>query len=56
LEWIQILPAKRGLGLGQSLVNELLQRLNSKDAQLIMAKVTGHFKHGNEKINKRKKN
>lgn len=26
---------------------------NDKDAQLIMAKVTGHFKHGNEKQNKR---
>jgi len=30
LEWIQVLPKKRGLGLGQSLVNELLQRLNGK--------------------------
>jgi len=28
---------------------------DGKDAQLILAKVTGHFKHGNEKIyNKRK--
>lgn len=25
-----------------------------KEAQLIMAKATGHFKHGNEKMNKRK--
>ncbi len=24
-----------------------------KEAQLIMAKATGHFKHGNEKMNKR---
>jgi ribosomal protein S18 acetylase RimI-like enzyme len=30
LEWIQVLPSKRGLGLGKMLVNELLQRLKSK--------------------------
>ncbi len=28
---------------------------DGKEAQLIMAKVTGHFKHGNEKMNKRSK-
>ncbi len=27
---------------------------NDKQAQLIMAKATGHFKHGNEKMNKRR--
>ena len=27
---------------------------DEKDAQLIMAKATGHFKHGNEKLNKGK--
>ena len=27
---------------------------DEKDAQLIMAKATGHFKHGNEKLNKNK--
>ena len=26
---------------------------NDEDAQLVMAKATGHFKHGNEKTNKR---
>jgi len=26
---------------------------SDKDAQLIMAKATGHFKHGNEKMSKR---
>ena len=26
-----------------------------KEAQLIMAKATGHFKHGNEKLSKHKK-
>lgn len=25
-----------------------------KEAQLIMAKATGHFKHANEKVNKRR--
>lgn len=28
---------------------------DSKEAQLIMAKVTGNFKHGNEKMFKRRK-
>ena len=27
----------------------------AKDAQLIMAKATGHFKHGNEKMSNRKR-
>ena len=31
-----------------------IKNANSKDAQLIMAKATGHFKHGNEKMNKRR--
>jgi hypothetical protein len=30
-----------------------IQFASSKDAQLIMAKVTGNFKHGNEKDNKK---
>lgn len=28
---------------------------DDKEAQLIMAKATGNFKHGNEKLNKRKR-
>ena len=28
---------------------------DGKDAQLIMAKATGHFKHGNEKMSKSRK-
>jgi len=31
-----------------------IQRCEGKDAQLVMAKVTGNFKRGNEKIFKRK--
>ena len=31
-----------------------IKNANSKDAQLILAKATGHFKHGNEKMNKRR--
>lgn len=31
-----------------------IQFTNAKEAQLIMAKVTGNFKHGNEKDNKQK--
>jgi len=27
---------------------------HSQEAQLVMAKATGHFKHGNEKMSKRK--
>ncbi|MDF2904689.1 MAG: hypothetical protein K0R34_10 [Herbinix sp.] len=30
-----------------------IENADSKEAQLIMAKVTGNFKHGNEKLNKR---
>jgi len=30
LEWIQVIPEKRGLGLGQAIVNELLFRLKRK--------------------------
>lgn len=29
-----------------------IQRTEGKEAQLIMAKITGNFKHGNEKMNK----
>ena len=31
-----------------------IENASNKDAQLIMAKATGHFKHGNEKMNKRR--
>ncbi|GKX65346.1 hypothetical protein [Inconstantimicrobium mannanitabidum] len=31
-----------------------IENADSKEAQLIMAKVTGDFKHGNEKDNKKK--
>ena len=31
-----------------------IENVNGKDAQLIMAKATGHFKHGNEKTSKRR--
>lgn len=30
-----------------------IEAADGKEAQLIMAKATGHFKHGNEKMNKR---
>ena len=30
LEWIQVIPEKRGLGLGQAIVKELLYRLKAK--------------------------
>ncbi len=30
-----------------------IEGLEGKDAQLVMAKATGHFKHGNEKQGKR---
>ena len=30
-----------------------IENAHGKEAQLIMAKATGHFKHGNEKMNKR---
>jgi hypothetical protein len=30
-----------------------IESADGKEIQLIMAKVTGHFKHGNEKENKR---
>lgn len=29
-----------------------IEGADGKDAQLIMAKATGHFKHGNEKMNR----
>lgn len=29
--------------------------VDGKEAQLVMAKATGNFKHGNEKLNKRRK-
>jgi len=29
-----------------------IEKVEGKQAQLIMAKVTGHFKHGNEKMSK----
>lgn len=32
-----------------------IEAAHGKEAQLIMAKATGHFKHGNEKMNKRSK-
>ncbi len=31
-----------------------IQNVDTKEAQLIMAKITGNFKHGNEKSNKNK--
>ncbi len=31
-----------------------MEDAEDKEAQLIMAKATGHFKHGNEKMNKRR--
>ncbi len=31
-----------------------IENADSKEAQLIMAKITGNFKHGNEKNNKKK--
>jgi len=31
-----------------------ISKAEGKEAQLIMAKITGNFKHGNEKIYKRK--
>ncbi len=30
-----------------------IEKTNAKEAQLIMAKATGNFKHGNEKDNKK---
>lgn len=32
-----------------------IEDAEGKEAQLLMAKATGHFKHGNEKMNKRHK-
>ena len=32
-----------------------IKNADSRQAQLLMAKATGHFKHGNEKMNKRVK-
>ena len=31
-----------------------ISNADNREAQLIMAKATGHFKHGNEKMNKRR--
>jgi len=31
----------------------VIEVADDKEAQLVMAKATGHFKHGNEKMNKR---
>lgn len=31
-----------------------IKNMNGKEAQLVMAKITGNFKHGNEKNSKRK--
>lgn len=30
-----------------------IKTADTKEAQLIMAKITGNFKHGNEKVNKK---
>ena len=43
--------------LSGSKADEFISRISGADekaAQLIMAKATGHFKHGNEKANKRR--
>ena len=32
-----------------------IENIDGTEAQLIMARVTGHFKHGNEKSNKKRK-
>ena len=37
----------------EDFINQI-KNADGKDAQLIMAKATGHFKHGNEKRNKRR--
>ncbi len=34
---------------------EKLDRAEGKEVQLILAKITGNFKHGNEKLSKKKK-
>ena len=31
-----------------------IEKTDTIESQLIMAKVTGNFKHGNEKVNKRR--
>ncbi|MCL2593697.1 MAG: GNAT family N-acetyltransferase [Defluviitaleaceae bacterium] len=35
LDWIQVLPKKRGFGLGQAIVSELLLRLKNKGAKFV---------------------
>ena len=32
-----------------------IEKIDGIEAQLILAKVTGHFKHGNEKLSKKRK-
>lgn len=36
----------------EKLVGRLQQAETTKDIQLVLAKATGHFKHGNEKMGK----
>ena len=38
---------------GEAFISDI-KEADEKEAQLVMAKATGHFKHGNEKQNKRK--
>ena len=48
---------KQVITLNKNKAEEFIERIKNKDgneAQLIMAKATGHFKHGNERINKSK--
>ncbi|MBM7587890.1 low affinity Fe/Cu permease [Bacillus pakistanensis] len=40
----------------EKLINKLSQAENDKQVQLILAKVTGNFKRGNERTVNRKKN
>ena len=48
---------KQVITLNKNKAEEFIERIKNKDgkeAQLIMAKATGHFKHGNERTNKSK--